>query len=109
MSSDPLRPVEKLPAKKMFLIAAGLVIVCQLIAMVLVARDQVQKAQHRQTSRANFQTAVAACIENSYGAALKKCASLVNGEPVQPGTSKISVFGETGLPEAVFANVLNTN
>jgi hypothetical protein len=77
MFSDHLEIIDKLPTKKMFLVAAVLVIVCQLVAVVLVADGQVEKAQSRQASRASFQSALAACFENSRGASLKTCSRLV--------------------------------
>ena len=83
MFSDHFQPIDKLPAKKVFLVAAALVFVCQLVALVLVADGQVEKAQSRQAGQVSFQSAVAACVENSHGAALKNCARLVPLDSVQ--------------------------
>ena len=97
MFSDHLQPVVKLPVKKMLAVVAVSVIACQLIAMVLVAKDQVQKAQYRQESIVNAQSLLAACIENSYGSALKKCARLENGETTLAGNRKTAVFDDEKL------------
>ena len=78
MFSDHLQPVHPFPLKAAAITAGGLVIACQLIAMVLVVDSQVEKAQSRQTSQTNFQSAVATCVESSYGVALNKCASLAS-------------------------------
>lgn len=83
MFSDHFQPIDKLPAKKVFLVAAALVFACQLVALVLVADGQVEKAQSRQAGQVSFQSAVAACVENSHGAALKNCARLVPPDSVQ--------------------------
>ena len=87
MFSDHLRPARKITARKILIIIGGMLIVGQLIAMVFVAGAQVEKAQSRQTMQANFQSAVATCVENNYGAALNKCASLK--EPVVAPTAAV--------------------
>ncbi len=73
MFSDHLRKVDEAPTKTLLLIAAGLVIVCQLVAMVLVADGQVEKAQMREASQASARAATAWCVESSRGAALREC------------------------------------
>ena len=95
MFSDHFETIDKLPAKKMFLAAAILVLVCQLIAMVLVAGGQVEKAQFRQASHASFQSAYASCIENNRGVALKDCARLVQPDAVQTATKPLLVSADS--------------
>ena len=73
MFSDHLRVIDEAPTKTLLLIAAGLVIVCQLVAMVMVAGGQVEKAQLREASQASARAATAGCIESSWGAALRDC------------------------------------
>lgn len=97
MFSDHLQPVFHFPFKGTFLVAGGLVIACQLIAMVLVVDSQVEKAQFRQTTQANFQSAVATCVENSYGAALKKCADLTSSTVATPGPASSGAFLDADL------------
>ena len=73
MFSDRLRKIDQAPHKTLLLVASGLVIVCQLVAMALVAGEQVQKAQMRGDSDASRQAAVASCVETSRGVAVKNC------------------------------------
>ncbi|MFN5348136.1 MAG: hypothetical protein ACK5A0_01130 [Polaromonas sp.] len=74
MFSDRLRRIDHASGRALLLIAGGLVIVCQLVAMMLVSQGQVEKAQAREISRANQRAATAWCIETSRGAELKACA-----------------------------------
>ena len=73
MFSDHLRKFDDAPAKTLWLVAAGLVIVCQLVAMVMVPDAQVEKAQLRQASQASARAATAWCVQSSHGAALREC------------------------------------
>lgn len=73
MFSDHLRKIDEAPAKTLMLIAAGLLMVCQLVAMVMVADGQVEKAQLREASLASVRAATAWCIQSSSGAALRNC------------------------------------
>ena len=92
MFSDHLQIIDNAPAKKMLFVAAGLVVMCQLVAMALVAEGQVEKAHVRETSQASFQAAMASCIESSRGIDLKDCARLV-----QPNAVQASAGQSTGL------------
>lgn len=74
MFSDHLQKIDHASGKTLLLIAAGLVIVCQLVAIMLVSQGQVEKAQARETNRANQRTAIAWCMETSRGADLRTCA-----------------------------------
>lgn len=78
MFSDHLRKIDQAPNKTLLLVASGLVIVCQLVAMALVAGEQVQKAQMRGDSDASRQAVVASCVESSRGMAVKGCLLLGN-------------------------------
>ena len=73
MFSDHVRKIDDAPAKTLLMIAAGLVIACQLVAMVLVADGQVEKAQLREATLASARAATAWCVENSRGFALRDC------------------------------------
>lgn len=73
MFSDHLRKIDDASAKTLLMIAAGLVIVCQLVAIVLVADGQVEKAQLREATLASARAATAWCVENSRGFALRDC------------------------------------
>ena len=78
MFSEQLTPIDKMSANKMLLLAAALVVVCMLVAMALVAGGQVQKAELRQLSQANFQSAFASCLQNRQGSALGDCVRLAS-------------------------------
>ena len=88
MFSDHLRKIDEAPHKTWLLVAAGLVMVCQLVAMALVAGEQVQKAQMRGDSQASRQVAVASCVETSRGIAIKDC--------FQIGSSDLETRHHTG-------------
>ena len=73
MFSDHLRVTDPDPVRPLLVIAALLVIVCQLLAMVLVAGGQVKKAELRDASQASARSASIGCMHSSRGAALKDC------------------------------------
>ena len=75
MFSDHLQKIDNASGKTLLLIAGGLVIVCQLVALVLVSQGQVEKAQAREVSRASQSTTSAWCFETSHGDELRGCAS----------------------------------
>ncbi len=75
MFSDHLPKIDHTSGKTLLLIAAGLVIICQLVAMVLVSQGQVEKAQAREATQASQRTATAWCLETSRGADLRGCAT----------------------------------
>ena len=83
MFSDHIQKIDRSSGKKLLLIAGGLVIVCQLVAMVLVAQGQVEKAQAREVSQASQRTATAWCVETSLGAELRGCATQSANYPSQ--------------------------
>ncbi len=78
MFSEQLKPVDKMSANKLLLLAAGLVLVCLLVAVALVAGGQVQKAELRQLSQASFQSALASCLQSRQGSELGDCARLAS-------------------------------
>ncbi len=75
MFSDHLQKIDQASGKTLLLVAAGLVIVCQLVAMVLVAQGQVEKAQAREATQASQRIATAWCLETSRGTELRGCAN----------------------------------
>ena len=78
MFSEQLKPIDKLSANKMLLLPAVLLLFCLLIAMAQVAGGQVQKAELRQLSQANFQSALASCLQSRQGSALGDCERLAS-------------------------------
>ena len=73
MFSDHLPKIDEVPSKTLFLVAAGLVLVCQLIAMALVVDGQVNMAQVRDALRVSERIAVVRCMESSLGAKRNSC------------------------------------
>ncbi|UUZ67307.1 hypothetical protein LP416_21275 [Polaromonas sp. P2-4] len=73
MFSDHLRKIDEAPHKTLFGVAAGLVILCQLVAMALVVDGQVAKEKARDAHHAHERMAVAQCMESSMGVARHSC------------------------------------
>ncbi len=73
MFTDYLQKIDQLSLKTLFGVAAGLVILCQLVAMALVVDGQVSKAQLRDAQYASERVAFAYCIESSNGVARNNC------------------------------------
>jgi len=90
MFSDHLRIIDEAPSKILFFIAAGLVIASQLVAMVLVAGGQVEKAQLREANQSSARAAMAGCIESSRGAALRDCELASKTFDVEEGAYQVN-------------------
>jgi hypothetical protein len=73
MFSDHVKKVNRFPQAGMLILAGGLVIVCQLVAMAMVADQQVQRASVRDLQRVTQQTALADCIQRSTGSTRHIC------------------------------------
>jgi len=73
MFSDHLQIINDIPHKTLLGVAGGLVILCQLVAMAMVADEQVKKAQVRETQRTLERIAAAHCMESTMGAARHSC------------------------------------
>ena len=78
MFSDHLKKVDEKPYKALFGVAAGLVFVCQLVALVLVVDGQVEKAHLRDAQYNSARMAVADCSDSHSGAARSQCIEQVN-------------------------------
>lgn len=89
MFSDHMRKIDNVSNNKLFLMAGLLVIVCQLVAMALVAGGQVEKAQLRDSQLAVERNELANCIETSMGAGRHACVIQARStyEPVAPVNS----------------------
>jgi len=73
MFSDPLQPPDE-PSYKVWLsAAAGLVIVCQLVAMALVVDGQVERAHARGFQYASERSAQAQCRQSRLGSERQNC------------------------------------
>ena len=100
MFSDHLRKIDEMPYKTMLLVAAGLVILCQLAAMAFVADSQVAKAKLRDEQRQAELTAIAHCMETSAGAARHNCiqqarvVATASTPPATDGAPKAPAFAD---------------
>ena len=65
MLADQFQKIERTSSRNLLLIAAGLVIICQLVAMAMVADGQVKKAELREAQIAAQNVALANCFETS--------------------------------------------
>ncbi len=65
MFSNHLQKIDRTAGRNLLWIAAALVIVCQLVAMALVAGSQVQKAALRESKLTTQNLAMARCFEAS--------------------------------------------
>ena len=73
MFSDHLRKINEIPRKTLLGVAGGFLILCQLVALAMVADEQVKKAQVREAQRTSERIAAAHCWESSMGAARHSC------------------------------------
>ncbi len=73
MFSDHLPKIRNTPANPIVLMAVGVVIVAQLVALILLADGQVEKAQLREATQASARAATALCAHSARGAALNDC------------------------------------
>ena len=100
MFSDHMPKIEEMPYKKLLLIAAGLVILCQLAAMAFVAESQVAKAKERDSQRRTELMAISQCMETSAGAARSQCVqqarvvATASPEPAAANASKAPAYAD---------------
>jgi hypothetical protein len=73
MFFDHVKKANRFPQAGLLILAGGLVIVCQLVAMAMVADRQVQRAGVRDLQRVAQQLAWADCIQRSTGPTRHGC------------------------------------
>lgn len=83
------------------MVAAGLVLLCQLAAMALVVDGQMNLAQVRDALRISQRTAVIHCMESSLGSTRHSCIEQANAlaqdGPVNPGTQALAITEESDI------------
>lgn len=110
MFSDHLKKFDEIPYKTLLWVAAGLVFVCQLVAVGFVADEQVAKAKIRDYQRQTEMLAIAQCIENEAGAARHNCiqqarvAASSSLPPAAGNAPKVQVAGASGEESSVMAS-----
>lgn len=97
----------------MLVAAAALVMVCQLVALAMVADHQVKQATVRDLQRAAQQVAMADCVERSTGATRHGCirqtqtVMLADGEGRNSGgRGRVSSVGDVAVVDRSTAGVL---
>lgn len=73
MFSDHIKKVEPPTGHNLLVIAGFLVMVCQLVALALVANEQVEKAQIRDSRLGTARAVMAQCLESSAGFERHQC------------------------------------
>jgi hypothetical protein len=73
MFSDHLQKIDRSSGRTLFFVAGALVMVCQLVALGMVADGQVKKAQLRDSQLSSQRTAIAQCFENTFDPARSHC------------------------------------
>ncbi len=73
MLSEYLRKFRQIPRTALLWAAAGLALLCQLVAVAFVADEQVAKARIRDYQRSIEMQAIAQCIETRAGTARHRC------------------------------------
>ena len=98
MFSDHLSIPSTVTTKTWLLLAAVLLIVCQLAALRFVALGQVQAAELRKAELAYQRLAVAQCIQSSKGSAHNACISqvLAQGAPVVGSSEQVVAASTAG-------------
>lgn len=111
MFSDHLKKIDKMPYRNLLWAAAGLVFVCQLVAVGFVADAQVTKAKIRDFQRQTEMQAIAQCMETRAGPARQGCiqqARAAAGTSLPPeagGMPQTEVLaGTPGGPSGVMAS-----
>ncbi|MES2510418.1 MAG: hypothetical protein V4625_10850 [Pseudomonadota bacterium] len=87
MFSDHLPKIDRISGRSLFLMAGGLVIACQLVAMTLVAGEQVKKAEIRDSQMLAQRAAIAKCFDGNTRAERQDC--MVQARNLSLGTTQV--------------------
>ena len=91
MFSERVKKVDTMPSKVLFGVAAGLVFLCQLAALALVANGQVEKAHVRDADYSYAQTEMADCSKTYSGPKRNQCIERINAT-INPYSTYTSSF-----------------
>ena len=78
MFSERVKKVDTMPFRVLLGVAAGLVFLCQLAALALIANGQVEKAHARDTYYTSAQMEMADCSKTYSGPARSQCIEQIN-------------------------------
>lgn len=111
MFPDPMQQPDEPSCKVWLGVAAGLVIICQLVAMALVVDGQVERAHARGFQYASERSALAQCNQSSLGTERQNCVLQVQTAAnfLQQTASPQAVAGAAGLDGAFPSTVLLTS
>lgn len=110
MFSDHLKKFDEMPYRTLLWVAAGLVFVCQLVAVGFVADEQVTKGRIRDYQRQTEMLAIAQCMETRAGPARQGCiqqARVVASSSLPPAAGnapKAQMAGASGEESGVVAS-----
>ncbi len=100
MFSDHIRKVDNASGRTLLLVAAGLVIVCQLVAMALVAEGQVKKAEVRESQLSFQRTATARCFETNSRFDRQSCLDQANADLARSDPAAALATASVDTPDA---------
>lgn len=86
MFSDHLKKIDEMPSSALMGVAAGLVFVCQLVALVLVLNGQVEKAHLHDAHYNSAQVEIADCSKTYSGAERRQCIEQLTADFNSPST-----------------------
>jgi len=89
MFSEHIKKEEHAAGQNLLVIAGFLVVVCQLVALALVANEQVEKAQIRDAKLGTARAVMAQCLESSAGFERHQCILQYRDE------SEASIFAQS--------------
>ena len=97
MFSDHMRKIDNAGGRTLLIIAAALVITCQLVAMAMVADGQVKKAELRETNLTLQRVAMARCMEANPRADRESCLQQASADATRQtvATSYVSTATES--------------
>lgn len=99
MFSEGVKKVDAMPFKALLGVAAGLVFLCQLAALVIVANGQVEKAHVREAFYSSVQLEIAGCSKTYSGVARSQCI-----EQVSASLNPYSTYTRSPVTAPAFAD-----
>jgi hypothetical protein len=104
MVSIYVKKIAEMPYKALLLVAIGIVFLCQLAALVLVAQGQVEKAYLRDVQAHSAQRVLEDCSEVFSDAAQSRCIEQVNVALQPPLTHADEPFQKQAMAQGDTSN-----
>lgn len=101
MFSERVKKVDTMPFRGLLGVAAGLVFMCQLAALALVANGQVEKAHVRDAYYSSAQTEMADCSKTYSGPKRNQCIEQINAtiNPYSTYTSSLEAQSHSSVTQ----------